>query len=143
MKIILVDEEAYQYMDMKEDITRYKERIAELSDALVKFESEAISSFEYKKNISPYNEQHTHNYPAGAIREEHTSTRWNDFDIQTLTERIFLTGTYYGEARTIETVHSLFPIRTRAAVTAMIYHLGGTVKKGIVHPRIKPKHKGE
>jgi hypothetical protein len=25
----------------------------------------------------------------------------------------------------------------------MIYHLGGTVKKGIVHPRIQPKHKGE
>jgi len=54
-----------------------------------------------------------------------------------------MTGKYYGRDRTIESIHYLFPYRTSASVTAMIYHLGGVCKKGIVHPRIQPKHKGE
>ncbi|MCI4437536.1 MAG: hypothetical protein JHC33_12075 [Ignisphaera sp.] len=34
MKIILINEEAHQYMDMRYDIAEYKERITELSEAI-------------------------------------------------------------------------------------------------------------
>jgi hypothetical protein len=88
-------------------------------------------------------EESIHKYPINTTKEEHTSARWSDYDIARITSRIFLTGTYYGVDREFNTVRALFPNRTRAAVTAMIYHLGGTVKNGIVHPRIQPKQKGE
>jgi hypothetical protein len=60
-----------------------------------------------------------------------------------LTDRIFMTGKYYGSDRTFDMIRALFPERTEASVKAMIYTLGGICKKGIVHPRIQPKHKGE
>ncbi len=136
MKIILVDEEAHHYMDMRDDIAEYKRYISELEALL-----NAIDSKE--EPVPFYDEQSTHDYPVDTTREEHTSARWSDTDRTELSLRIFMTGTYYGDARTIENIHALFPYRTRASVTAMIYHLGGTVKKGIVNPRIQPKHKGE
>jgi len=141
MKIILVDEEAHQYMDMRDDLAEYKERIAELSSAIVGYLYQ-ISELESKMGThcnTPSDEQSTHDYPTDTTREEHTSARWSDSDKLLLNKRIFMTGTYYGDARTIENIHALFPYRTRAAVTAMIYHLGGTVKKDIVNPRIQPK----
>jgi hypothetical protein len=136
MKIILENEEAYSYMDMKDDIAEYKRYINELEELLNKINSK-------EEQIPYYDEQFTHEYPADITREEHTSARWSDYDIARITSRIFLTGTYYGVAREFSTIRALFPNRTSAAVTAMIYHLGGTVKKGIVHPRIQPKQKGE
>jgi len=131
MKIILVDEEAHHYMDMRDDLAEYKRYIAEL-EAL-------LNAIDSKDKAAPV----CNDYPTDTTREEHTSVRWSDYDKETLTQRIFMTGKYYGADRHIERIHDLFPHRTRAAVTAMIYYLGGTVKKGLVHPRIQPKHKGE
>jgi RimJ/RimL family protein N-acetyltransferase len=134
MKIILTDEEAHHYIDMRDDIEGYKKRIAELEELLNTIPSK-------DKQMTYYDDPTIYYYPTDTTREEHTSARWSDYDIARITSRIFLTGTYYGVAREFNTVRALFPNRTRAAVTAMIYHLGGTVKKGIVHPRIQPKQK--
>ena len=147
MKIILVDDDAYHYMDMRDDIMEYKKRIVELSDAISSNNQKIIELSlqlaqlrnESKEPVPPT----THDYPSDTTREEHTSTRWSMEDITLLKNRIFMTGTYFGTDRSIDTIHALFKSRTRAAVTAMIYQLGGTVKKGIVQPRLHPKQKGE
>lgn len=136
MKIILVDEEAHHYIDMRDDIAEYKRYISELEALL-----NAIDSKE--EALSFYDEQSTHDYPADTTREEHTAVRWSDYDRARITSRIFLTGTYYGIDREFSTIRALFPERTEAAVKAMIYTLGGIIKKGIVHPRIQPKVKNE
>ena len=155
MKIILVDEEAHHYMDMRDDIAEYKERIAELSEEIESLNNDIYAlQLKYKfSDLVP--DEHTeaydtamtalstHDYPEGVTREEHTAARWSDYDRARITSRIFLTGTYYGSDREFSTIRALFPDRTEAAVKSMIYTLGGTIKKGIVHPRIQPKHKGE
>jgi hypothetical protein len=175
MKIILVDEEAHQYMDMREDLAEYKERIAELNTAIdtltkkyhdvnTECNSMVFELIELRKKcgdkevfiewICPpddHNEAYntamevirTHDYPTDTTREENTSVRWSDRDKAMLTDRIFMTGKYYGSDRTFDMIRALFPERTEASVKAMIYTLGGICKKGIVHPRIQPKHKGE
>jgi len=132
MTLTLQHEEVQQYFDMRDDIIEYKERIAELIEAL-----------ELCNSVPFYDEQSPHDYPSDTTREEHTSARWSDYDRARITSRIFLTGTYYGSDREFSTIRTLFPERTEAAVKSMIYTLGGTIKKGIVHPRIQPKHKGE
>jgi hypothetical protein len=134
MKIILVDEEAHHYIDMKDDLVYWQNKAQELEDEL-----DLLREQQYREDTGM--EPISHDYPADTTREEHTSARWSDYDKESLTQRIFMTGTYYGDARTIESIHAFFPYRTRASVTAMIYTLGGTVKKGIVHPRIQPKQR--
>jgi cell division protein FtsB len=153
MKIILVDEEAHQYMDMRDDIAEYKERIAELSEEIKSLNKDIYDlQLKYKfsdlltnEHTEAYNTAmevlRTHAYPTDTTREEHTSVRWSIRDKEMLTNRIFMTGKYYGIDRTFDMIRALFPERTEASVTAMIYHLGGTIKKGIVHPRIQPKQK--
>jgi hypothetical protein len=144
MKIILINEEAHQYMDMRDDIYTLNKHIAELEHTIAQYE--AMITPEENKHTEAYNTAMevilpTDAYPYNTTKKERTYARWNDSDKTELSLRIFITDEYYGYARTIETIHSLFPNRTRAAVTAMIYALGGTVKKGIVHPRIQPKQK--
>lgn len=143
MKIILVNEEAHQYMDMRDDIDALNKYITELEHTIAQYEAMLIPT--ENEHTEAYNIAMeaiaTNDYPTDTTREAHTSARWSYEERRELSLRIFMTGTYYGDARTIETIHSLFPTRTRAAVTAMIYQLGGTVKKGIVHPRTQPKQK--
>jgi hypothetical protein len=147
MKIILVDEEAHQYMDMRDDIDSLHQYIIGLEHIIAQYEAtttlvEKDPQPSYEDYASQFDAS-THAYPDGVTREEHTSARWSDRDKAMLTNRIFMTGKYYGIDRTFDMIRALFPERTEAAVTAMIYTLGGTIKKGIVHPRIQPKHKGE
>ena len=142
MKIILVDEEAYQYMDMRDDIDSLNQRITELLYELERYEDMELV-LPKEEPVPFYDEQSTHEYPSNTTREEHTSARWSDYDRARITSRIFLTGTYYGIDREFSTIRALFPERTEAAVKAMIYTLGGIIKKGIVHPRIQPKVKNE
>lgn len=128
MKIILVDEEAHHYIDMRDDIAEYKRYISELEALL-----NAIDSKE--EALSFYDEQSTHDYPADTTREEHTAVRWSDYDRARITSRIFLTGTYYGIDIEFSTIRALFPERTEAAVKAMIYYENPEL--------LQPKHKGE
>jgi hypothetical protein len=145
MKIILVDEEAHHYMDMRDDIYSLNQRITELEHTIAQYaamltpaEEEPTPSYE---DYASQFDASTHDYPEGVTREEHTAARWSDYDRARITSRIFLTGTYYGSDREFSTIRALFPERTEAAVKSMIYTLGGICKKGIVHPRIQPKQK--
>jgi hypothetical protein len=92
MKIILADEEAHHYIDMRDDIIEYKRYIAEL-EAL-------LNAIDSKEESVPLDDDQTHDYPADITIEEGISEEEKPLSTWTLSDWITYVATgEYPETR--------------------------------------------
>ena len=145
MQLILNDEEVLNYMATKHMIEELHIRIKNQEEAL----EQANSIIGTYNAVATTGREDTHPFNPDDIIWENppldntieyidSGTNWSNAEKSMLKERIFKTSTYYGIERQFDTVRNLFPHRTEAAVKAMVYTLGGTVRNN----NIQPKYKG-
>lgn len=146
MQLILEGEEVQDYIRSKNVISELRTRIKnqeealELANAAISALSEPVSTGQEDTNPFNPDDYIWENPPLdNTIEYIDSRTNWSNAEKSMLKERIFKTSTYYGIERQFDTVRNLFPHRTEAAVKAMIYTLGGTVRNNKVQPKLKKK----
>lgn len=114
MTITLNNDEAYEYIDMKDELEELRKQNLELHTRL---ESTPIVT-----------EERT--YPEGVTRSEHTSTRWKDWEISIL--RIAIPKPYKPSFTSLHYLTIHLPDRTEMAIRTKLNSLGGRVVKGMI-----------